>query len=140
MSFLSLSFLFTKLDLQEIVIAMQNIENERENTVLVTTFCLPLTKPLKGNDLVTELALSTAPFCLFSWCKPMHLNERKAVNQADNLFSLPLTLSSHTSAQNHRFKNDGGRAFGSPDHRPHFRERNSKARPKEKRHDCGAKS
>lgn len=98
MSFLSLLFLFTKLDLKEIVIATQNIENKRENTVLITTFCLPLPKPLKGNDLVTELALSTALFCLFSWCRLMRPNERKAVNQADNLFSLPLTLSFHISA------------------------------------------
>ena len=100
MSFLSLSFLFTKLDLKEIVVAMQNIENKRENIVLVTTFCLPLPKLLKGNDLVTELALSTALFCLFSRCKPMHPNERKTVNQADNLFFLPLTPNSHISDWN----------------------------------------
>ncbi|MFJ1434512.1 AbiH family protein [Capnocytophaga canimorsus] len=29
---------------------------------------------IQGNDLVTELALSTALFCLFSWCKPMQTN------------------------------------------------------------------
>ncbi|KGN85501.1 hypothetical protein HQ41_03125 [Porphyromonas sp. COT-290 OH860] len=81
---------------------MQNIENKRENTMLVTTFCLPLPKPLKGNDLVTELVLSTALFCLFPWCKPMHPNERNADNQADSLFSLPLTPNSHTFAWKHQ--------------------------------------
>ncbi len=97
MYFLSLSFLFTKLDLQEIIIATQNIENKRENTILVTTFYLPLPKPLKGNDLVTELALLSAFYCLLSQCKTEQGTAIPSDNQMNNVYPTSFTLSSHTS-------------------------------------------